>query len=31
VEAISDLLAEHAPQRDGRPDRDELPNRPRLL
>ena len=31
VAAISDLLAEHAPQVDGRPDRDELPNRPRLL
>ena len=31
VEAISDVLAEHAPQTAGRPDRDEIPNRPRFL
>ncbi len=31
VEAVSDLLAEHFPQVDGTPDRDELPNRPLIL
>jgi uncharacterized membrane protein len=31
VEAVSDLLALHFPQRDGMPDRDELPNRPLIL
>ena len=31
IEAISDLLAEHAPRIAGREDRDELPNKPRFL
>jgi uncharacterized membrane protein len=31
VNAISDLLARHAPQAEGREDRDELPNRPHFL
>jgi len=31
VEAISDLLAEHAPLEAGREDRDEIPNQPRFL
>ena len=31
IEAVSDLLAEHFPQIDGVPDRDELPNRPLIL
>ena len=31
IEAISDVLAEHAPLAEGHADRDELPNRPRLL
>ena len=31
IEAVSDLLAEHFPQIDGTPDRDELPNRPLIL
>lgn len=31
IEAVSDLLAEHFPQIDGMPDRDELPNRPLIL
>ncbi|KGQ18905.1 putative membrane protein [Lysobacter dokdonensis DS-58] len=31
IEAISDLLAEHAPQVAGRTDRDEIPNKPRFL
>jgi uncharacterized membrane protein len=31
IEAISGLLAEHAPRIAGREDRDELPNKPRFL
>ena len=31
IEAISDVLAEHAPRAEGHADRDELPNRPRFL
>lgn len=31
IEAVSDLLAEHFPQIDGTPDRDELPNLPLIL
>jgi uncharacterized membrane protein len=31
IEAVSDLLAEHFPQIDGMPDRDELPNLPLIL
>ena len=31
IEAISDLLAEHAPRIAGREDRDELSNKPRFL
>lgn len=31
IEAVSDLLAQHFPQIDGTPDRDELPNRPHFL
>jgi len=31
IAAVSDLLAEHFPQIDGVPDRDELPNRPLIL
>jgi uncharacterized membrane protein len=31
IEAISDLLATHAPRIEGREDRDELSNRPRFL
>lgn len=31
IEAISDVLAEHAPLAEGHEDRDELPNRPRFL
>ena len=31
IEAISDLVAVHAPRTEGRIDRDELPNAPRFL
>ena len=31
VQAVSDLLAQHFPQIDGAPDRDELPNAPHIL
>ena len=31
IEAISGMLAEHAPRVAGREDRDELPNKPRFL
>ena len=31
IEALSDLLAQHAPIGSGRADTDELPNRPRFL
>ena len=31
IQAVSDLLAEHFPQIDGTPDRDELPNLPLIL
>ena len=31
IEAVSDLLAKHFPQIDGKPDQDELPNRPLIL
>src|SRR5207342_3161630 len=31
IQALSDLLAEHAPLVAGREDRDELPNTPRFL
>jgi uncharacterized membrane protein len=31
IGAVSDLLAEHFPQIDGAPDRDELPNLPLIL
>ena len=31
IEAISDLLADHAPRIAGREDRDELSNKPRFL
>ncbi|MGH8027509.1 MAG: TPM domain-containing protein [Pseudoxanthomonas sp.] len=31
IGAVSDLLAEHFPQIDGTPDRDELPNLPLIL
>ncbi|MET0581568.1 MAG: TPM domain-containing protein [Pseudoxanthomonas sp.] len=31
IEAVSDLLAQHFPQTDGAPDRDELPNLPLIL